>query len=215
MLPSIAPRPVRLELPFATLPGELVIPALAPGIVVFVHGNGSSRLSPRNQYVARRLQQAGFGTLLLDLLTPEEDNAFEARFDLDLLTRRLLGAASWLRREQRLHDLRLGFFGASTGAAPALNAAAELGSHVGAVILRGGRPDLALPATLGRVQASTLLIVGGQDWPVMGPNEQALQTLTGPKQLCVVPGASHLFEEPGTLAEVGDLAVSWCQQHLA
>ncbi|MCC3158030.1 dienelactone hydrolase family protein [Hymenobacter sp. 15J16-1T3B] len=214
MLPSIAPKPVRLELPHATLLGDLVVPLRAPGIVVFSHGSGSSRLSPRNQHVAKQLQQAGFGTLLFDLLTPEEDRAFEARFDIDLLTRRLVGAASWLRREQRLHDLRLGFFGASTGAAAAFNAAAELGTRVGAVISRGGRPDLALPA-ISRVQASTLLIVGGQDWPVLGANERALADLPGPKQLHVVPGASHLFEEPGTLDEVAELAVDWCQQHLS
>ncbi|GAB3831344.1 dienelactone hydrolase family protein [Hymenobacter jeollabukensis] len=214
MLPSLAPRPVRLELPHATLLGDLVVPPRAAGIVVFSHGSGSSRISPRNAHVAKVLQQAGFGTLLFDLLTEEEDRAFEARFDIDLLTRRLLGAASWLRREQRLHDLRLGFFGASTGAAAAFNAAAELGHRVGAVISRGGRPDLALPA-LGRVQASTLLIVGGQDWPVLGANERALADLPGPKQLHVVPGASHLFEEPGTLDEVAHLTVDWCRQHLS
>ncbi|GAB2956959.1 dienelactone hydrolase family protein [Hymenobacter coalescens] len=213
MLALSAPKPVRLELPHATLAADLAVPPAASGIVVFSHGSGSSRLSPRNQHVAQCLQQAGFATLLLDLLTPEEDRAFEARFDIDLLTRRLLGAASWLRREQRLHDLRLGFFGASTGAASALNAAAELGSQVSAVISRGGRPDLALPA-LARVQASTLLIVGGQDWPVIGANEQALEALSCPKQMRTVPGAGHLFDEPGTLDEVADLAVDWCQQHL-
>ncbi|RTQ50870.1 alpha/beta hydrolase [Hymenobacter gummosus] len=213
MLALLAPKPVRLELPHATLCGDLCIPHAASGVVIFSHGSGSSRLSPRNQYVARSLQQAGFATLLLDLLTPEEDRAFEARFDINLLTRRLLGAASWLRREQRLHDLRLGFFGASTGAASALNAAAELGSRVSLVISRGGRPDLAQPA-LARVQAPTRLIVGGQDWPILGANEQALAALTGPKDLCVVPGAGHLFEEPGTLDEVADLAVDWCQQYL-
>lgn len=213
MLASLASKPVRLELPHATLLGDLALPPQAPGVVVFAHGSGSSRLSPRNQYVARQLQQAGYATLLLDMLTPEEDHAFEARFDIHLLTRRLLGAASWLRREQRLHDLQLGFFGASTGAAAALNAAAELGPSVAAVISRGGRPDLALPA-LERVQASTLLIVGGQDWPVLNANERALADLPGPKQLRVVPGAGHLFEEPGTLDEVAQLAVGWCHQHL-
>jgi pimeloyl-ACP methyl ester carboxylesterase len=213
MLALTAPKPVRLELPHATLLGDLAIPHAASGIVIFSHGSGSSRLSPRNQYVAQCLQQAGFATLLLDLLTPEEDRAFEARFDLTLLTRRLLGAASWLRREQRLHDLRLGFFGASTGAASALSAAAELGSQVSLVISRGGRPDLALPV-LSRVQAPTLLIVGGQDWPVLGANEQALPLLGCAKELHVVPGANHLFEEPGTLDEVADLAIGWCRQHL-
>ena len=213
MLPTLAPKPVRLELPHATLLGDLIVPPQASGVVVFAHGSGSSHRSPRNQYVARRLQQAGFGTLLFDLLTEAEHHAFEARFDLDLLTRRLLGAASWLRREQRLHDLRLGFFGASTGAAAAFNAAAELGSRVGAVITRGGRPDLCQPA-LERVPAATLLIVGGQDWPVLGANERAMTELPGPRQLRVVPGASHLFEEPGTLDEVADLAVAWCQQYL-
>lgn len=214
MLPTLAPKPVRLELPHATLLGHLAVPPRAPGIVVFAHGSGSSHQSPRNQYVARQLQQAGFGTLVFDLLTEAEHHAFEARFDLDLLTRRLLGAASWLRREQRLHDLRLGFFGASTGAAAAFQAAAELGSRVGAVISRGGRPDLAL-AALPRIPAATLLIVGGQDWPVLGANEQAMGELPGPRQLRVVPGASHLFEEPGTLDEVAGLAVDWCRRYLS
>jgi dienelactone hydrolase len=213
MLALTAPKAVRLELPHATLAGDLVLPPDTSGIVVFSHGSGSSRLSPRNQYVARRLQQAGFATLLLDLLTAEEDQAFGARFDFDLLTRRLLGACSWLRREQRLHDLRLGFFGASTGAASALRAAAELGSQVSAVITRGGRPDLA-QSSLDKVQASTLLIVGGQDWPVIGINEQALDAMPCEKRMYVVPGAGNSFEEAGALEQVADLAVDWCEQHL-
>ncbi|AYA37342.1 alpha/beta hydrolase [Hymenobacter oligotrophus] len=204
---------VRLELPQATLLGDLTVPARASGIVVFSHGSGSSRLSSRNRFVAQRLQKAGFATLLFDLLTPEEDQHFEARFDIDLLTRRLLGATSWVRREQRLHDLRLGFFGASTGAASAMRAAAELGSQVHAVISRGGRPDLVLPA-LHRVSAPSLLIVGGQDWPVIGLNEQAMDALGGPCQMRVVQGAGHLFEEPGALEEVADLAVNWCTRYL-
>ncbi|GAA4372063.1 dienelactone hydrolase family protein [Hymenobacter koreensis] len=213
MEPVTAPKPIRLELPHATLAADLTLPTNAPGIIIFAHGSGSSRLSPRNQYVAQRLQQAGFGTLLFDFLTPEEDQHSEARYDQELLTRRLIGATSWVCRELRLFDLHLGFYGASTGAATALRAAAELGDKVKAVVLRGGRPDLA-PGTLELIKTPTLLIVGGQDWPVVGMNEQALETLTSPKRLHVVQGAGHLFEEPGTLEEVADLSVEWCQTHL-
>ncbi|KAA9332056.1 alpha/beta hydrolase [Hymenobacter busanensis] len=213
MEPVTAPKPIRLELPHATLAADLTLPPNAPGVIIFAHGSGSSRLSPRNQYVAQRLQQAGFGTLLFDFLTPAEDALMELRFDHALHTRRLIGATSWVCRELRLFDLNMGFFGASTGAASALQAAAELGDRVKAVILRGGRPDLALSA-LPQVKAATLLIVGGQDWPGVSLNEQALEALPGPKHLRVVPGAGHLFEEPGTLAEVGDLATDWCEKYL-
>ncbi|WP_400192222.1 dienelactone hydrolase family protein [Hymenobacter sp. B81] len=213
MEPVTAPKPIRLELPHATLAADFTLPLHAPGIVIFAHGSGSSRLSPRNQYVAQRLQQAGFGTLLFDFLTPAEDQLVESRFDQELLTRRLIGATSWVCRELRLFDLNLGFFGASTGSAIALRAAAELGDRVKAMVLRGGRPDLAAD-TLDQVKAATLLIVGGQDWPTLDPNEQALQRLSGPKRLHVVPGAGHLFEESGSLEEVGDLTAEWCRTHL-
>jgi dienelactone hydrolase len=198
---------------WVTLEGTLAVPAGTQGVVVFAHGSGSSRHSPRNTFVAQVLQTAGLGTLLFDLLTREEDATYETRFDIDLLTRRLVAATRWLREQPRTRSLGLGYFGASTGAAAALQAAAVLGSVMGAVVSRGGRPDLARSA-LDRVQAPTLLIVGGEDHVVIDLNQQAYARLRGEKQLVIIPGAGHLFEEPGTLQEVARLASQWFVRYL-
>lgn len=190
------------------LDGELAVPDGARGVVVFAHGSGSSRHSPRNQFVARALREAGLGTLLFDLLTEREDRVYETRFDIELLAGRLVAATAWLARESRAKGLSIGYFGASTGAAAALIAAARLGSGIGAVVSRGGRPDMAETA-LDRVNAPTLLIVGGLDDMVIDLNRQAYEHLRCEKQLVIVPGATHLFEEPGTLEEVARLATRW------
>ena len=195
------------------LEGALVIPPGAEGIVLFAHGSGSSRHSPRNNFVAQVLQSAGMGTLLMDLLTPREDATYETRFDIDLLTRRLECATQWLIDQSRSTSLDIGYFGASTGAAAALQAAATLGPSIGAVVSRGGRPDLAMSA-LDRVQSPTLLIVGGLDDIVIDLNRQAYDKLTAEKHLAIVPGATHLFEEPGTLQEAAGLAANWFKRYL-
>jgi putative phosphoribosyl transferase len=195
------------------LNGILTVPPRPRGVVAFAHGSGSGRFSPRNQFVARVLQEAGLATLLLDLLEEEEADDREKVFDIDLLAERLQSAASWLSREPETGALRLGYFGASTGAGAALVAAAREPAAVGAVVSRGGRPDLAaeyLPA----VEAPTLLIVGGDDDVVIELNEQALRRLRCPKDLIVIPGATHLFEEPGALEEVTRLAKEWFVRHL-
>lgn len=198
-----------------SIQGAFEAPAGAPGVVVFAHGSGSGRLSPRNQYVARMLRDAGLGTLLIDLLTEEEEDAerytAHLRFDIDLLAGRLVAATDWLRG--RAAAATVGYFGASTGAAAALVAAA-VDPRIGAVVSRGGRPDLADTA-LERVHAPTLLIVGGNDPVVLDLNRDALQRLAAPeKRLVVVPGATHLFEEPGTLERVAELAADWFTAHL-
>ncbi len=195
------------------LEGNLFLPAEAQGVVLFAHGSGSSRHSPRNRFVAQVLNQAGLATLLLDLLTADEEaiDAFSARyrFDIGLLAERLTGAVDWLHATEATADLAVGCFGASTGAAAALMTAAERPHLVRAVVSRGGRPDLAGPA-LERVQAPTLLIVGGNDAPVLDLNRQALERLAATqKELRIVPGATHLFEEPGALEEVARLAADW------
>jgi putative phosphoribosyl transferase len=195
------------------LEGALVIPPGAQGIVLFAHGSGSSRHSPRNNFVAQVLQSAGMGTLLMDLLTPQEDATYETRFDIDLLTQRLERATRWLMDQPPSASLDIGYFGASTGAAAALQAAATLGSSIGAVVSRGGRPDLAM-STLARVQSPTLLIVGGLDEIVIDLNRQAYDKLTAEKHLAIVPGATHLFEEPGTLQEAARLAADWFKRYL-
>ena len=195
------------------LQGALVIPARASGIVLFAHGSGSSRHSPRNNFVAGVLRSAGLGTLLMDLLTRGEDVAPEARFDIDLLTRRLEAATRWLVELEQAKSLVVGYFGASTGAAAALRAAASLGARIGAVVSRGGRPDLAWPA-LRRVEAPTLLIVGGLDDVVIELNQRAYEELRAEKQLITIPGATHLFEEPGTLEDVARLASEWFRRYL-
>jgi len=194
---------------------DLIIPQRAAGVVLFAHGSGSSRHSPRNQYVAKQLREARLGTLLIDLLTPEEDETYRTRFDIGLLTQRLADAARSLAREPQTKDLPVGLFGASTGAAAALEVAAAMPEAICAVVSRGGRPDLASHAALRKVKAPTLLIVGGDDAGVIELNEQAYAALGCVKHLAIVPGATHLFEEPGTLEEVARLAAEWFTRHLA
>jgi putative phosphoribosyl transferase len=196
------------------LAGHLTVPGQATGIVVFAHGSGSSRHSPRNRYVAAVLSQAGLGTLLFDLLTPGEELDRASVFDIGLLARRLADVTGWLRGQDGAAGLPVGYFGASTGAAAALWAAAEPGAGIGAVVSRGGRPDLAGPR-LGSVRAPTLLIVGGRDDVVLGLNHRAQAGLRCENHLAVVPGATHLFEEPGTLAAAAVLARDWFAGHLA
>ena len=190
------------------LSGELVFTPGAKGIIIFAHGSGSGRLSPRNSYVAEVLHKAGLGTLLFDLLTPEEDESYENRFDIDLLASRLTGATDWVKRRSGSEVPRLAYFGASTGAAAALQASAGR-ADISAIVSRGGRPDLAWDY-LRLVRAPTLLVVGGRDEEVINLNERALAELTiKEKQLVIVPGATHLFEEPGTLEQVARIARDW------
>lgn len=196
------------------LAGDLTVPEDPRGLVLFAHGSGSSRLSPRNRAVARALNDRGVATVLLDLLTPVESTRRQAVFDIPLLARRLVAAARWTRGAEQLAPLPLGFFGASTGAAAALRAAAELGNAVGAVVSRGGRPDLAWD-DLPRVTAPTLLIVGADDVDVLELNRRAAARLSCPNELAVVPDAGHLFEEPGALETVSELAGRWLTRHLA
>lgn len=197
-----------------TLEGALAVPAKATGLVLFVHGSGSSRFSPRNNFVAGELRNAGLGTLLIDLLTRVEDQDYERRFDIPLLTQRVLRVTAWLRAQPQTTKLALGYFGASTGAAAALQAAAAPESKVHAVVSRGGRPDLAGAQALGQVHCPVLLIVGGNDDIVIQLNQQAHARLLCPKELVIVPGATHLFEEPGTLEQVARLAADWFQRYL-
>lgn len=194
------------------LPGELEIPEGSASLVLFSHGSGSSRLSPRNQFVAKKLRSNGIGTFLFDLLSSGEDS-FKARFDIPLLTERLEFVTDWIIRQRYSKGLNMGYFGASTGAASALNAAVKLGGRIKAVVSRGGRPDLAMPR-LPEVHAATLLLVGGLDTDVLQLNRQAFEKLTGPKDIKVIAGASHLFEEPGKLEEVAALASDWFIRYL-
>ncbi len=209
--------PILIDLDEATLAGDLGVRVGATGVVLFAHGSGSSRHSPRNRFVAERLRAAGLGTLLLDLLTRDEEVVDERtralRFDIDLLARRVLGAAAWLSRDPRTRDFSIGCFGASTGAAAALVAAGAQPDRFDAVVSRGGRPDLAGDA-LALVRAPTLLIVGGLDDVVVGLNREAMDRLSCVCELRIVPGATHLFEEPGTLEEVADLAAGWFARYL-
>ena len=207
-------QPVKIPMDAAVHEGVLGIPPGAKGIVLFAHGSGSGRLSPRNNYVAGVLRESGIATLLFDLLTEEEDRVYENRFDIDLLTQRLLLATKWVSQQTATRNLNIGFFGASTGAAAALEAAAILGSGIQAVVSRGGRPDLALE-NLSRVQAPTLLIVGGFDDLVIDLNRKAYRELRAEKELQIIPGATHLFEEPGTLEQVAASAASWFARHLS
>ena len=199
------------------LEGELKVPQGATGVVLFAHGSGSSRFSPRNQYVARTIREAGVGTLLFDLLTKDEEAvdayAGHLRFDIKFLARRLVDATTWIAGQTATQNLRIGYFGSSTGAAAALIAAVELRNVVAAVVSRGGRPDLAGRALL-EVKAPTLLIVGGNDDIVIGLNEEAYAQLNCEKELQIVPGATHLFEEPGTLEHVAQLASEWFRKKL-
>jgi pimeloyl-ACP methyl ester carboxylesterase len=195
------------------LEGTLALPHGAGALVVFAHGSGSSRLSPRNARVAESLREHRLGTLLFDLLTEEEAEDRDRVFDIPLLAERLLLATRWLGERRETRDLSLGYFGASTGAAAALVAAARAEREIGAIVSRGGRPDLARSA-LSQVRAPTLLIVGSRDPTVLELNQAALAELRCPKELAVVPGATHLFEEPGALEEVMDLASRWFADHL-
>ena len=201
----------------ATLDGNLTTVDQTEAFVLFAHGSGSSRHSPRNQFVARTLNEAGLATLLFDLLTPEEESVDlytrEHRFDISLLAERLVYATRWAKQQKQTQDLRVGYFGSSTGGA-ALAAAAELPEEVGAVVSRGGRPDLAGQA-LPKVKAPTLLIVGGEDHVVIELNEQARAQMKCECKIEIVPGATHLFEEPGTLEQVAKLASNWFLLHAA
>jgi len=208
---------VRLTADGVSLHGNLLITEGAKGLVAFAHGSGSGRHSPRNRYVARVLHHAGLATLLFDLLTLEEEAedliTGKQRFDINLLARRLIGVTDWLQSNDSTRRLSLGYFGASTGAAAALVAAAKRVDIISAVVSRGGRPDLAAPV-LDRVKAPTLLIVGGLDSPVIDMNRQALARLQVEKKLVIIPGATHLFEEPGTLEQVAELARDWFVKYL-
>jgi putative phosphoribosyl transferase len=212
-----AAREVEVRTGDAVLAGTLVVPPQPRGVVLFAHGSGSSRHSARNRFVAEELQRGGLATLLIDLLTGEEEavdiRTRHLRFDIDLLARRLAGAVEWLGSEPETADLRVGLFGASTGGGAALVAAAERPDAVAAVVSRGGRPDLAGEA-LPRVRTPTLLIVGGDDTPVIGMNREAMAQMRASVELKIVPGASHLFEEPGTLEAVAELARDWFLRHL-
>src|SRR6266478_1873367 len=208
---------VRIPAGRATLDGNLSIPEKATALVLFVHGSGSSRHSPRNQFVARTLNNAGLGTLLFDLLTPEEEaidaRTAELRFNIKLLAERLVHATNWAKQQQETRSLRIGYFGSSTGGGAALVAAAEGSQDVGAVLSRGGRPDLAGEA-LPKVQVPTLLVVGGDDDIVIELNEQARDRMHCEVKLEIVPGATHLFEEPGALERVAHLASKWFVDHI-
>jgi len=209
-----AERDVRVASGQAQLGGILGLPEGARSVVLFAHGSGSGRMSPRNRFVAGVLQQAGLATLLIDLLEEWEADDRGKVFDIELLAERLLSATDWLVGNPDTKDLRIGYFGASTGAAAALQAAAERGEQIGAVVSRGGRPDLA-SHYLPRVTAPTLLIVGGDDHPVIPLNEEAYALLRAPKDLVIVPRTGHLFEEPGALDEVARLATDWFTRHLS
>jgi len=216
---NVEEREISMECGGVWLQGSLAVPQDAQGIVLFVHGSGSSRHSPRNRFVARTLQAQGMATLLFDLLTQKEERVdqvtAEHRFDIGLLADRLIGATQWVMQQPELMELKIGYFGASTGAAAALIAAAEHPHAISAVVSRGGRPDLGGDA-LQRVQAPTLLIVGGEDTVVIEMNREALAKLGCPlKKLVIVPGASHLFEEPGTLEEAAGAAAEWFTHHLS
>ncbi len=204
-----------LDIPLSsvTLKGDLVIPDNPKGIVIFSHGSGSSRFSSRNRMVAELIQKENIGTFLFDLLTQEEDELYENRFDIDLLSDRLIETTQWLMDYKSTKNLPIGYFGASTGAASALRAAAYFKTKIKAVVSRGGRPDLAI-TELPQVTAPTLLIVGGLDVPVIGMNKIAFDELESVKEMKIIPGATHLFEEPGKLLEVAELAIVWYKRHL-
>jgi len=207
--PGVLQTAVEIPMGRIGLRGTLSLPQAARGVVLFAHGSGSSRTSPRNVHVSQVLVAAGFGTLLFDLLTADEDRDYATRFDIGLLSERLAGATAWLLRENVPATLPLGYFGASTGAAAALVAAAKPDALIGAIVSRGGRPDLAGPEVLARVTAPTLLIVGGDDRAVIAMNRDARSFMHCVSELCIVPGATHLFEEPGTLEAVATLAARW------
>lgn len=207
---------VEIEIPQSSiiLNGELVIPENPIGLVLFSHGSGSGRLSPRNIFVSKMLNDRRIGTLLFDLLTEKEDTIYENRFDIDLLTNRLIETTKWIMNSKEFEKLPLGYFGASTGAASALGAAAFFGNKIKAIVSRGGRPDLALN-DLKNVMTPTLLIVGELDLPVIELNKRALKEIKGIKELKIVSASSHLFEEPGKLNEVARLSIAWFEKHLS
>lgn len=213
MASSMQKELVNIGLDSVQVQGMLELPQHPIGLVLFAHGSGSSRLSPRNNYVAAVLREAKLGTLLMDLLTPQEDRSYQTRFDIPLLTQRLHAATLWARGYQDAQSLPIGLFGASTGAAAALQVAAMPDAGIEAVVSRGGRPDLAGPA-LKQVRTATLLIVGGADDVVIQLNRAAYAVLNCEKQLAIVPGATHLFEEPGTLETVAEFAKDWFVQYL-
>ena len=204
---------VEIKINSVKLFGDLFIPKACQGIVIFAHGSGSSRKSPRNIFVAKVLQKVGLGTVLFDLLTEKEDEIYANRFDIPLLAKRLELASKWLKDLPEAKDCKIGYFGASTGAAAALWAAAEIGQEIAAVVSRGGRPDLA-GDFLNKLKSPTLLIVGGNDDEVIKLNKQAYEIIKAKKKLAIVPGATHLFEEPGTLEQVADLAAEWFKRYL-
>lgn len=203
---------VRIPVNGTHIEGALDLPEKPIGLVLFAHGSGSSRHSPRNNYVARVLREHGVGTLLMDLLTPEEDRDYSQRFDIGLLTERLVETSRWVKSRPETASLPLGYFGASTGAAAALQAA-SIDERISAVVSRGGRPDLAGVEALSGVRAATLFLVGGQDYGVIELNEAAYANLRCEKKFAIIPGATHLFEEPGTLEQVAEQAAEWFESH--
>ena len=213
MKPTQVSEEVRIPIGGVVLPGELAIPADPHGVILFAHGSGSSRLSPRNRHVAEYLQDGHFATLLFDLLSEDEDHGPDARFDIELLTDRLLKVRHWIAGRNDLKGLRMGYFGASTGAAAALRAAVLEPLGVGAVVSRGGRPELAFEA-LEQVDVPTLFIVGGGDPEVVDLNLSALERLRCEKRMAIVPGAGHLFDEPGAVERVAEFARRWFESHL-
>ena len=202
-----------IPLSTVTLQGDLILPKNPRGIVIFSHGSGSSRFSPRNRMVAELIQKQNIGTLLFDLLTTEEDDLYENRFNIDLLSDRLIETTQWVLDHNSTAGLAIGYFGASTGAASALRAAAYFKTKIKAVVSRGGRPDLAI-SVLPRVTAPTLLLVGGLDVPVIGMNKMTFDALASVKEIKIIPGATHLFEEPGKLLEVAESAIAWYKRYL-
>ena len=214
MFSEISEQSVRIPADAVNLEGALSITNGAQALVIFAHGSGSSRHSPRNKFVAQVLHEVGIGTLLFDLLTREEDRIYENRFDIDLLTTRLKTVTLWVKDQPQTKKLTIGYFGASTGAAAAIRAAADLGKEIGAIVSRGGRPDLAEKA-LEYVQSPTLLIVGGYDDVVISINQQAYKKIKAEKELAIIPSATHLFEEPGALEKVARLAAEWFKKYLS
>lgn len=204
---------VQIEAEGVKLAGNLSVPKNATGVVLFAHGSGSSRLSPRNNFVASVLRNSGLGTLLMDLLTEEEDLDYETRFDISLLSKRLAAATAWLASNEKSRGLKIGYFGASTGAAAAIEASCVVTQEISAIVSRGGRPDLA-PEFLQKIKAPTLLIVGGRDNVVIELNRKAYKEINAEKEMVIVPGATHLFDEPGTLEEVAGLASRWFNKYL-
>ncbi len=209
-----AERHVRIPLGSMMLEGTMAVPKRAKGLVIFAHGSGSSRKSPRNNYVARELRKQGIGTLLFDLLSEEEDYVYENRFNIQLLAERLTAATKWAMKQPEAKGLRIGYFGSSTGSAAAIISATARSSGIDAIVSRGGRPDLAM-SYLGMVKAPTLFIVGGSDDVVIDLNKQAYYNMRCEKEMEIIPRATHLFEEPGALESVAKLAAKWFKKHLS